>query len=1414
MSDVDPALRRQRLQSLLEELRRQPDGRELLIAFAEAVIPQLPDPIIFRLEPEQFALEVREYFRFVIEAMPSPDQLYKGLPGLHVRTRNPLDDDQATLVETHTPHVPFIFESLKNYCQHQSLRVFSAIHPVFTVRRQWERIVAIGGPTERGARELYCRFRIERIDAADRLRRIEHEVFSILKTVFTAVEDFEAMAAATREAIQRVASRRGRAGDVETARSFLHWLLENNYVFQGMLRYRARPDAEAHPELESALGAFKDPALVPTVFPGLLDQQQLHIQPDETDERIIDIDYCTGASALHQLEPIDDLVIREWAPDGRLTAATLVVGRFSKSAFAARAQDIPGLKDKLSWLLEQSGAAPNTHAYRETRALFNRFPKRELLYAEGAALKDVLDRMIQISSDDEIAVTTRSGAGYYAVCVAFSSIHYAHQVGEELTKKLGEAFGPISFHTWADCGSSALLIFYFDGPTLEHPIDAQRIREMVRDATTTWEDRAGAALESVYGPTEGRRLFSRYVRSETRSGLYRETTPPDEVPEDVRRLEQLQSRLETRIVPDTHESFTLKLFSPTPFELIDTLRTLENLGLRVREEMAMPLVLPEGRRGFLERLRIHADPAMVTAIAETDGQRFVDALRALREGRATNDPLNGLVLREGLGWRDVEIIRMFRNHLLQIRPHYAAETLSDVLLRNSHVSLALFRYFAARFDPSLEGARRDGTARAREALNDAMARVTGLFDDEILRALANLVDAAVRTNFYQEPERPVFSVKVDSRKVEGMTSPRPLFEIYVHSRLLQGIHLRGGRVARGGIRWSDRHDDFRTEILGLMKTQMLKNAIIVPVGSKGGFVLKGQLPARPALDAYLVDRYREFIAGLLDITDNIVDGETLHPPSVVRHDEDDPYLVVAADKGTAHLSDTANHVSAQYGFWLGDAFASGGTHGYDHKKQAITARGAWVCVQHHFRMLGLDVQTEPFTMVGIGDMAGDVFGNGLLRSRTTRLIAAFNGQHIFVDPDPDPERSFVERERLFHLRRSTWRDYDAATLSPGGGVYDRQAKAITLSARAKQVLDIQADTVTGEELVKRILTAPVDLLYNGGIGTYVRATTEDETSVGDRTNDRVRVAAGDLRARAVAEGGNLGFTQKARIEYWLRGGAINTDAVDNSGGVDMSDHEVNIKILVDLLLSRGLIPSRAARNALLAEMAEEVAELVLADNAAQARALTLDGFRSSASYEEFVDVIGTMAAAGVLSRADDQLLTREEMLELTSRTRGIPRPVLAVVMAHAKNQATAEVVQSPLVESPVGHALLTSYFPRRLRDEYHQYFRLHPLRREIIATGAANCLINQAGISFIPRIVSATGQSVGAVIAAYLETDRELGSAEQRMRALEAGQGVRAELDALLQVETALEARTRELLQGQDASAGVTRAVLRKAVSP
>jgi glutamate dehydrogenase len=1410
----DPNERTARLAEVMDILKREapPEDLELLESLAPVLFSDMPARLALDRPPAVLASRIRSHFRYIAREMPPAHQLFKGLPGIHVSVRNPGEEEaralgggaglplEYTLVETHTPDRPFIFESLKNYLQKQGLRVFSAIHPMFTVRRQWERVAAFGEAHAEGSKESYCCFEIERIESRERLRRTEHEIFSLLKAVFVAVDDFDDMGRVCRELVPRLRSRRGDGAELASARAFLEWLLDDNYIFMGTVSYRVAADGSVERADETANGVFNDPTLLPVVFPGVVEHVETHLRPKAGDDRIVDLDFCTNATAIYHVEPIEDLTVREWDETGRLVGLTLLLGRFARGAFAQRADRIPILREKHDWLLEQSGAPRGSHTWREIRAVFNQFPKPELFYAGVADLKPLIDRIVHVASDDEIVIQKRTGVGYEVLYVAFSRLRYSYEGEQALRREVADAFGPVAFATSFDCGPLTLFVFYFDGAQLERPVDVAEVRRLVQPLATSWEDQVAEALERSLGERRGRDLFRRFVTPESRSGLYREATAPEQVPADVERFEALEGRIEVRVVPRTAEGASLSLYAVRALDLTDILKTMQNLGLAVTEELRIPIALPENRHCFLYRFELAAPADRIAALREGEA-RFVDALRALDEQRATDDPLNGLILSAGLTWRDVEILRTLRNHLLQVRSAWNADTLNGVLVRNSPAAGALMRAFSARFDPAVAGDRAAAVAAADAGFAKALEAVRSLAEDEVLRAFDNLVRAALRTNAYQRPERPVFSIKVDSHKVEGMPSPRPMVEVYVHSRRIEGIHLRGGRVARGGIRWSDRHDDFRTEVLGLMKTQMVKNSVIVPVGSKGGFVLKGDVPPRPALDEYLIDRYREYVSGLLDVTDNRANGQVAHPPDVVRWDGDDPYLVVAADKGTAHLSDTANGVSNQYGFWLGDAFASGGSAGYDHKKMGITARGAWECVKHLFRNLGQDIQKEPFTCVGVGDMSGDVFGNGMLLSPVTRLVAAFDHRNIFVDPDPDVERSFKERQRLFSLARSTWRDYDVSAISKGGGVYDRSAKAIPLSPEARAALGVEAEAPSGEELVRKILTARVDLLYNGGIGTYVKATGETHAQVGDRSNDRVRVNGGEVRARVVGEGGNLGLTQKGRLEYWASGGMINTDAVDNSGGVDTSDHEVNIKILLDMLVKKGIVKGRSERDRILAEMTDEVAALVLADNDGQALALSLDTLRGQRRYEEFVALVDDMVGAGLLNRQDESIPSREELLSSPQRERGLPRPLLCVLLGYSKMSAFQLLLETDFPDAAAGRPFLDAYFPRLLRERFADHFQDHVLRREIIATGAVNYLVNRGGIALLPRLTDGAKAGLGEAVTAWIEVDREA-EAEPVRHALQAARLKAAEEQAaLVEIEDALEAAARAKLGGGKASA-------------
>jgi glutamate dehydrogenase len=1361
MITQDPSARAFRLAEIEDLLKTDAKSGDeaLLLSFARAVFNELPDATALEGTARKLADRLTQHFNFFVHEVPEGRQAEQGVPGLHVKARNNGATEtrviagkavsaEVTVVETHTLDAPFIFESLKNYFRKAGLRVISSVHPILSVKRQWGKITSIGPASDEGTKELLCHFRIDKVEDKERLREIEHEVHAVLKAVFVSVGDFAAMSKAVVDLAGSIRDRRGDEARQKSAKEFLEWLLDDNYILQGMAHYKVTPTGALDRKGETGLGVLADPALVNVVFPEMLQEIEVRLLAGPTDDRIIVIDFGNHATAINSVEPVDDIVVREWAEDGSLKGVTLLLGRFSMNGLIERPNDIPLLRQKQDYLLENCGGIKNSHAYRETRAIFNRMPKRELFYTDRISLKQIVDKIVFAAGDEDLFVRVRQGAGYQALYVVFSRLRYSGQMERDLTQRYRDEFGHITFVTSADLGNTSMIVFYFDGEHVTEPINIERAERIAAQETNTWSDRVALEMVRHFGEADGRRSSTAMCAASRAAACTARPLRPSR----CLRTSSASSRWATASWPGRFRAPPRRRRSRSslagPLVLSEIFRTLTNLGLNVTEEVSMPVALPNSRKGHIYQFETQAATKLIGAIA-ADTTGVIDLLRRIEDGRCTDDALNALILESGLSAREIEVLRCLRNHLLQLRTHYNVETVNQALLRNAPATAAISRYFGARFDPAVVDRDEAMASRGRD-VQSTLEAVVSLQDDEVLRGLFGLVNAALRTNAFQKPERVVISVKFESKNIPLVPSPKPMFEIAVHSRLVQGVHLRGGKVARGGIRWSDRHDDFRREVLGLMKTQMSKNAIIVPVGSKGGFVLKGNPPARPALDAYLIDRYREYVSGLLDVTDNIVDGAVIHPPEVVRYDGDDAYLVVAADKGTAHLSDTANGVSNQYGFWLGDAFASGGSVGYDHKKVGITARGAWECVKHHFANIGHDCQTQPFTTVGIGDMGGDVFGNGMLMSKVTKLLAAFNHAHIFVDPTPDAAASFAERDRLFRMPRSSWRDYNAALISKGGGIFDRGAKAIAITPEMSAAigLDASVTSMSGEELIKGILRAPVDLLYNGGIGTYVKASHEEHVDVGDRTNDRVRVDASEVRAKIVSEGGNLGFTQKARLELAKNGVLLNTDAIDNSGGVDMSDHEVNIKILMGILLKAGVLKNTEARNVLLAEMTEEVADLCLADNDNQALAVTLDVARSKTALDEYLDCIDELVATGYVSTIDDSIPARD-VLRRDCASTGLFRPLLSVLLSETKRSLFDAVLASSFPDSAEGSALLASYFPVRLQKEYSQHFAAHPLKREIIGTVAVNHIVNTAGIAFVHHATKKSGKDVGAVFAAF-----------------------------------------------------------------
>ena len=883
------------------------------------------------------------------------------------------------------------------------------------------------------------------------------------------------------------------------------------------------------------------------------------------------------------------------------------------------------------------------------------------------------------------------------------------------------------------------------------------------------------------------------------SAEYRSLIPPRGAIRDALRLEAVVR--DGRVVADLRPPVArldevhnrVQVYSAGELGLDEIMPFLLNLGLRVVDQIQFKVDLG-GRRFFIRSFSVKPTADGVESLLLLK-KPLLQLLDALLSGQTEDDALNGLVLLTGLDWKEVDLLRAYRNYYFQLGSRFGRFRFHQALLGNPRIARLLYRYFEGRFEPDARW--RDSLQREEEALSPirleliaALDEVTDVNDDRILRDLFNLIDATLRTNFYRRRDQAdhFIALKINSLGVINMPSPAPLVEIYVHSPTMEGIHLRGAKVARGGIRWSDRPDDFRSEILALMETQMIKNALIVPQGAKGGFILKTRCKGAEECARLAQGAYVTLMRGLLDLTDNLEGSRAARPPQVVSYDDADPYLVVAADKGTAGWSDRANDIAAEYGYWLGDAFASGGSHGYHHKQLGITARGAWVCVKRHFHELGLDIDKQSFTAVGIGSMDGDVFGNGMLQSSNIRLLGAFSAEHIFLDPKPDPAVAFAERKRLFELPRSTWQDYDQALISPGGGVFRRSAKDIPLGSEIRAWLGVRHSSIDGEGLIRLLLTAPVDLLWLGGIGTYVKASSESDEDVGDRANDSVRVDALQLRAKVVGEGANLGFTQQARIEYALNGGHINTDAVDNSGGVDLSDHEVNLKILMALLQQRGVIAADASeRNRFLARLTNDICRSVLANNYRQSLCLSLERERCSKDVEPFLELADQLENAGLLDRTAEAFPVRKEIKARAGQ--GLTRPELAVLMACAKLALKKALLEAPeFLNAEWTHNFLAAYFPEAAGSRYAAYLRDHSLGREITATVICNTVINQAGASFLVWTDQLDAGLLLEAVGTYLTFDQILEGDRWRegVRALDGKMATSRQYELLLQLEDAL----------------------------
>ncbi len=1290
-----------------------------------------------------------------------------------VRVFNPAADADGfesphTLVLTVTDDMPFLVDSLGMALNRAGLAVHLIVHPVLQVRRNRRgRLIDLGANgSEAVHAESWQLYEIDRVTDPEQLDKLQRGLASTLADVRAVVSDFMTMRERMREIIARLESDPPPlpAAEVGEARHLLDWMEGRHFVFLGYRHYRlerGRAEDRLVPDLASSLGVLARGRRQRGRAAAAVLRGDMRMRA--RDPELLIVTKANSPATVHRDEYLDYVGVKTFDNRGLVDGEHRFLGLWTSTAYHGSPREIPVLRRKVERVIEHFGLDPASHDGKEVLNVLETYPRDELFQAGVPDLIRIVRGVVNLYERRTVRLLVRRDPyqRFYSCLVYVPRDRYNTEVRQRIERIALAGFAGTSVESNAQISGSSharVHVVVRTDPSRQHKPDLPALERRIADAALTWSDRLREVLTTERGEAAGLALLARYARAFPVA--YQDDVAPDAVLDDLADLEALRHEPQAlrlklhRPAAQKPERVHLKIAKRgDPVPISDILPMLENFGLRVISERPYQLAWPEGGAAWIQDFELEHRDGLVTDIARVE-ERFREAFLAAWAGAIENDGFNRLVLGADLAARQIVVLRACCRYLLQTGVPFSQIYMERTLSGNVGITRNLVRLFEARF---ARGTARN--ARADRAAENLVAQiragldgVASLDDDRILRAYLNLVRAMLRTNFYQQGAdghpKSYLSFKLDPAQIPDLPLPRPKFEIFVYSPRVEGVHLRMGYVARGGIRWSDRREDFRTEILGLMKAQNVKNTVIVPVGAKGGFVPKRLAGTREEIQAEVVACYQTFIRGLLDLTDNIVAGRIVSPHGVVRRDGDDPYLVVAADKGTTTFSDIANAISADYRFWLGDAFASGGSAGYDHKKMGITARGGWECVKRHFRELGLDTQKTGFTAAGIGDMSGDVFGNGMLLSRHIRLQAAFDHRHIFLDPNPDPAAGLAERSRLFALPRSSWDDYDRKKLSRGGGIFPRTLKSIALPAEARALLGLEAGGATPNEIIRAILRLPVDLLWNGGIGTYVKASDETNAEVGDRTNDGLRINGRELRARVVGEGGNLGLSQRGRVEYALKGGRLNSDFIDNSAGVNTSDVEVNIKILLNPLLAEGKL-ARGERNRLLVRMTHAVADVVLRNNYLQGQAISTLEMQSAARLQEFQHLIRSLERSGDLNRALEFLPSDDELLERRKRGIGLARPELAILLAYSKIWLNNHLLASDVPEDPYLSHELERYFPAPLRERFPRAIGRHRLRREIIATATTNSLVNRMGPTFVSRAQEDTGAEPAHIARAY-----------------------------------------------------------------
>jgi glutamate dehydrogenase len=1299
-----------------------------------------------------------------------------------IRIVNPMMPDrrEISVLEVLNDNMPFLVDSTMAELAEQGIEVALVAHPIIAVERDEQgKLTRFCGetPTQgaKGERESLIHFHIARLDAdADRRKLIEG-LAKTLGDVRACVTDWRAMRERVEQAIKTFNANPPPLpiDEIAEANQFLQWLCADHFTFLGLREYRFSSDADAPDDVSTGqgLGILRDPDVKVLRRGRDMVVMTPEIREFMREPTLLIVIKANVSSRVHRRVRMDYVGIKLYTPGGQLEGELRLVGLFTSGAYTRSARQIPYVRHKVAQVLRRAGFDADSHSGKAVQHILEEYPRDELVQLDADTLYHFVMEILMLYERPRVRALARADKfdRFVSILVFIPREKYDTDVRTRVAAFLAQSYQGTLSASYVAFPEGALarvhyIIGRYEGET---PVIARATLEGgIRAIAATWSDKLRAALAGSTDGMRARMLANRYARAFT--GGYAEAFDTAQATADIVTIEKLNPARPVAISvyriegEDEATRFRLKVFSRgAPLSLSYRVPVIEHHGLRVVNERTyqiVPSATPAPAPVWLHDMTIDANDGQPIVIGTAFNHRLEASIMAVVGGRAESDGYNALILRTALGWREISAIRALSRYLRQIRAPFSQDYMWETLRKNAAITARIVALFQARFDPRLVTTAAERSARETAILAEIeqqLTSVVSLDQDRILRRFTSLVQAAVRTNLWQigrdgQP-RPVISFKFEARKIEELPAPRPLYEIFVYSPRVEGIHLRFGKVARGGLRWSDRPQDFRTEILGLVKAQQVKNAVIVPVGAKGGFVPK-RLPPPSDREAWMAEgteTYRIFIRSLLELTDNL-DGDTVVPPDdTVRHDGDDPYLVVAADKGTATFSDIANAISAERSHWLGDAFASGGSQGYDHKKMGITARGAWEAVKRHFRELGADIQTMPFTAAGVGDMSGDVFGNGMLLSPATRLVAAFDHRDIFIDPAPDPAISHAERLRLFSLPRSSWQDYDTSLISPGGGVFSRSLKAIALAPEVRGLLDLDQPQATPFEVMTAILKARVDLLWFGGIGTYIRASGESDDQVGDRANDPIRVTGAEVRARVIGEGANLGATQRGRIEAAQRGIKLNTDAIDNSAGVNTSDVEVNLKIALARPEHDGRL-SPSDRNCLLVAMTDEVGTLVIRNNYLQTLALSLAERKGLAETGFLTRLMQSLERRGLLDRAVEFLPDDVAIAERTRRGLSLTRPELAVLLAYAKLTLYDDLLTSGVPDDPYLARELSRYFPREIREKFPDAVKLHRLRREIISTNLANAVINRGGPACVVRLIDETDADIATIALAFV----------------------------------------------------------------